>query len=350
MTQKSEKVINKIPQPFKDLYGKIYYDAEQILDDCVMYHEEDFFELYRRRAALRTEPTEANAEALRAKCAEMKMLPNPPQRIYLWPEGKMPAHTDYTDNSDYRYNHDPDFRPYMFEMLLPQDVTPKGAVIVIPGGDQGGATVGEGYGTCKDLNELGYQCFILHNRCFNNPWDGMECGADVARAIRIVRKNAEKYRINPNNVTVMGCSNGGLTGDRNIRYYSGKQTVKDHFPTYEPDELDDIYGAPDAYICMYGTRYIWLEFDYSVVDYPPTFFAVGREDKGAMTNLTSHYAQLLERGIPVEVHTFAATPHGYSGQWRVNGVKYPNFELWSKLADAFMQDTYHKESGTNIWS
>jgi len=262
------------------------------------------------------------------------------EKIFLWPEGNMPAETEYTDNSDLRYNHDPDFVPYMYEFLLPEDVTPKGALIAIAGGDHGCCSVFEGYQICKDFSAKGYQTFMLNNRTNRCPWNEYECGADAARAIRYIRKNAAKYRIREDQVAVAGFSNGGLTGENCILHYSGKKTVQDHFPDYRPDELDEYYGAPDAFICVYGPRYAGAPYDFDGVIYPPTFFAVGREDK-ALDNLNYCYPLLLQQGVKMEVHTYAGVPHGVAG--RTAGGRpapYPLFETWETFADAFLQDLW----------
>lgn len=271
----------------------------------------------------------------------IRPIPNAPERIYLWPEGKMPKNTDYTDNSDYKHNHDPEFLPYLFEMLVSDDVNPKGAVVLCAGGDHGDASFHEAFQSSRDLNELGYQCFLLLNRTHSCPWSKQECGADVARAIRMIRKNAEKYRISPQRVSFVGFSNGGVTGEACIRYYSGAQTVKDHFPDYEPDELDQYKGAPDSFLCIYGPRWATEAFDYTDVEYPPTFFAVGREDS-AMLNLNHTYPDLASHGVELEVHTFAGVPHGKAGVKLVGEEEYENFHLWLPLGDAFMQDVYRK--------
>lgn len=116
--------------------------------------------------------------------------------------------------------------------------------------------------------------------------------------------------------------------------------MADHFPGYTPDALDAFCGAPDAFICVYGPRFAGVSVDYTGVVYPPTFFAVGREDN-AMDNLHATYPDLIAHGVPVEVHTFAGTPHGKAGIRIVDGaVNFPNFELWLPLADAFLQDVF----------
>ena len=172
----------------------------------------------------------------------------------------------------------------------------------------------------------------------------IERGADTARALRIIRKNAEDYRINPDHVAFIGFSNGGLTGDSNILYFSGEKKLTDYFPDYVPDELDAYYGAPNAFICVYGPRYNGSEADYTGVKYPPTFFAVGREDS-AMNNLHWAYPDLVKHGVLVEVHTFAGVPHGVGGVHLLEEeIRYPNFHLWYKLADCFLEDVYKKQA------
>jgi acetyl esterase/lipase len=319
----------------------------EIFDDTPRYDENAVRRLEKLESEYAgTQDAEARAR-MRGEAASIAaaiaLRPDAPERIYLWPEGRMPVKTPYTDNSDDRYNHGPEFRPYFLEMLLPADVTPRGAVICIPGGDHGAASVKEGYQVARDLNEMGYQCFVLHNRVNHNPWSEEESGVDAARCVRMVRKNAAKYRIDPDNVAIAGFSNGGLTGDNCIRYYSGLKRVQDVFPDYVSDEYDEVYGAPDAFLCVYGPRFAGSRYDFSGVVYPPTFFAVGREDN-AMENLNYVYPIMTNQGIPVEVHTFAGVPHGVAGlRFREGAHPYPTFDLWYTLADAFMQNVYSRK-------
>jgi len=270
----------------------------------------------------------------------LKLLPNAPDRIYLWPKGKVPTLTEYTDNSNFRHMHEPDFQPYMLEVLLPTDIEPVGAIITIAGGEQGPNTISECYQICCEFRELGYQTFILHCRPHNGPWGPKETGADIARAIRIIRRDAAKYRVAPDRIAVAGFSNGGCATEDCVRYYTGKQTVAQHFPGYQPDELDEFSGAPDIVLYIYGSRHKGTEFDYTEVVYPPTFLATGLEDKIGIINLYALMQDLIERDVRLEVHTFAAQPHGYAGWKILEGGGNPNFDFWVTHAHVFMQDTY----------
>jgi len=325
--------------------------AAGIMDDIVCYDTGEVVKLAQLEMAI---PNCADEKKQAEMIAEyknmvhtMKKKEDAPERIWLWKEGNMPADTkDYTDNSSFRFNHDPDYRPYLYEMLLPEDVTPKGAIVVCAGGDHGEANTHEGYRVAKDMNEKGYQCVIVLNRTNRCPWTKLDAGADAARAIRYVRKNAERFRIDPNRVAFAGFSNGGLTGEDVIEYFSGKKTVKDYFPDYVPDELDDYSGRPDAFLCIYGPRQVGMDFDWEDVNYPPTIICVGRNDN-AMKNLAYVYPDLAAHNVPVEVHTFAGTPHGMAGS-ALYGHSYPNFDLWETLADYFMMDVYGNYAPVNV--
>jgi len=317
--------------------------AIPMYEDPTRYPVQELVALFQLQHKMMEAPdaeTRAAAKAeFKAAREAIQLLPNAPERIYLWPEGNMPTQTEYTENPGYRYDHEPDFKPYLLEMLVPEDVQPVGAVVTIAGGSHGAGTMNECYQIGLEFNELGYQCFILQCRPNMNPWNEYETGADAARALRIIRANAEKYRIAPDTIAMAGFSNGGITIDRCIEHYSGEQKVIDYFPDYAPDELDALYGAPDAYLCVYGPRHKGTIFNWDGVVYPPTFFAVGRLDN-AMDNLHELYPDLLAHNVPLEVHTFAGHPHGYAGWKIIDGKGNPNFDLWVTHADVFMRDLF----------
>ncbi len=340
--------VEKMMARFKHVrvqFGPEQMKAVEIWESLPRYDESQVLALAKLSEKIMLESTEENRPELIAKFAALrdsiKELPDAPKRIPLWPDGKVPTETVYTDNSEFRYNHNPDFVPYLIERLIPESETPKGAVVVCPGGDHGNACIHEGYGVARELNAQGYQCFVVLNRPNHNPWNGHESGADAARAIRYVRANATKYRIDPDFVAFAGFSNGGLTGENVIEFYSGDKKVSDYFPDYAPDELDSYKGAMDAFLCVYGPRFVNGPFNWDGVIYPPVFYAIGREDK-AIDNFNYVYPDLLAHHIPVEVHTFAGVPHGKAGA-AILGGNYPSFDLWVPLADAFLQDLISKK-------
>ncbi len=324
---------------------KMMHQLAAVFEDAPCYPREQVLKLQglnnQLRAAKKDEEIEKLLMEIEDIMSNLEAIEDALEKIYLWEEGKMPSLGTYKENPDYRYNREPDFQPYMYAFLVEENVTPKGAVIACAGADHGDCTLHEGYQTCLDMNKLGYQSFLLLNRTNHCPYDKKEAGVDASRAIRMIRKDALKYRIDENKVAFAGFSNGGVTAEACVQYFSGTQKVADHFEEYQPDELDNYYGSPDAVLNVYGPRWKNEPFDYTNVVYPPTFFAVGREDS-ALDNLNALVPELLEHHVEIEVHTFSGVPHGQSGL-AIYGVNpYPHFQLWLPLADAFMQNVFSK--------
>lgn len=317
--------------------------AAGLLEDPTRYDVQELIALARLQEQMlygEEEPLEVTKERFAKARLALKPLPGAPERIYLW-EGRVPTLTDYPENPGWKNNHNPDYRPYLLEVLLPEDVTPVGAIVMVAGGNHGAGTINECYQNCLEFNRLGYQCFILNCRPNHWPWNKYDTAVDAARALRIIRSRADRYRIHPRRVAMAGFSNGGVTVDSCIELFSGEKKVTDYYPDYTPDGLDGFYGAPDAFLCIYGPRYKGMPYNWEGVIYPPTFFAVGRKDF-ALENLNSVYFDLLEHRVPVEIHTFAGRPHGNAGSKILDGVGDPNFDLWVTHADAFLRDAFQE--------
>lgn len=271
----------------------------------------------------------------------IKLLPNAPDRIYLWNEGNMPAETEYTDNAEHRYDHEPDFKPYYLEMLIPEDKTPIGGIVLVAGGTHGAGTINECYQIGLEFNALGYQCFILQCRPNMSPWSRLETATDAARCFQLIRSKKDAYRLDPTHLAYAGFSNGGVTGDSCIEFYSEGQKVSQYFPGYTPDEIDELPGGPNAYLCVYGARHIGTKLTREYFAYPPTFFAIGRKDFGCIDNLYKNLLPWLqERNVPVEIHTFSGHPHGYAGWKIIDGKGDYNFDIWVTHADVFLRDLF----------
>ena len=282
-----------------------------------------------------------------AKCDAIHLLPNAPERVYLWKAGNMPVQTVYTDNPGHLYDHEPDFQPYYLEMPLSSEKKPLAGIVLVAGGTHGAGTINECYEIGLEFNALGYACFILQCRPNMGPWSRLESAVDAARCFQLLRGNASKYGLDPDKLVYAGFSNGGVTGDACIEFFSDHQTVKQYFPDYVPDEYDSYYGAENAYLCIYGARHLGTVLSRDAFPYPPTFFAIGREDitwdtppffiwqtnsDDPRNAFATGYA-LTMAGVPFEMHCFPEGVHGLALADGENdlAMNIPHIGHWAQL-------------------
>jgi acetyl esterase/lipase len=83
------------------------------------------------------------------------------------------------------------------------------AVIVCPGGGYGALADHEGTDYARWLNRQGISAFVLRYRLGSKGYRHPVMLGDVARAIRLVRHDAEKFKVDPARVGVIGSSAGG---------------------------------------------------------------------------------------------------------------------------------------------
>lgn len=257
------------------------------------------------------------------------------KRIYLWPRGKVPAVTEYTENTDFQYADMPGFEPYMLEMLVDGDVEVKGALILCAGGGHMyRSNIEETYEVALEFNKLGYQCFIVNYRV--NPYIDEESALDVARAIRYVRFHSRKYGIEQNGIAVAGFSWGGIVGGLTADRFGGSVTAKDFIASYVPDELDTVSSDINVNLYIYSAVPEEIQND----KFPPTFLCWGLADELIQKMADRSYFDLRRAGIITEVHTFAGVPHAFGAGTDAGGRFYPAAAKWISLADIFMQSVY----------
>ena len=205
------------------------------------------------------------------------------------------------------------------------------AVIICPGGGYNIlAWRKEGLEVAEWFNSIGVTAFVLKYRVPRRipdriHWEPMQ---DVQRAIRVVRHQADQWKIDPARVGTLGFSAGG-----HLTVMSGVQ-----FDTkcYEPvDEADALSCRPD-FICPIYCAYLGQEYDDKKTaalgdlvtvtkQTPPTFMAVTWDDalRGAQSALL--FARLREHKVPAELHAYSKGGHGYGLRPSSNAVsKWPS--------------------------
>ena len=154
------------------------------------------------------------------------------QKINLWHDTKCAGTGNAAD----------DFQPYLELSLIPDSPRPLGAVIILPGGGYCNRAPHEGMPVAERFNQLGFHSFCLQYRvapyCYPAPQQ------DVARAVALVRANAEKWNIDPEHIAVGGFSAGG-----HLAGCSG--TIALDVDRSAGDEADQVSARPDALILCY---------------------------------------------------------------------------------------------------
>ena len=175
------------------------------------------------------------------------------------------------------------------------------AILVIPGG---------GYYMCSDREAepvafafmgKGYAAFILRyslkeNSAFPRPLD------DATEAMKIIRENAEKWRIDPDKIAAIGFSAGG-------HLCAALSTMSDERPNAQ------ILGYPCILekigkILAEPIPGVDTEVDEKT---PPAFIFASAEDDCVPVANSLKYAEALDANkIPFEMHIFAKGWHGFS--------------------------------------
>lgn len=256
-------------------------------------------------------------------------------KVNLWEKGNIPTVTHNVNNSD-----GPDFIPNMEVFTVEESVTPKGAVIICPGGAFAFRSMqNEGYDIADMLVPMGYQCFIVNYRI--QPYTMRESATDLQRAIRYVRAHANEYRINPENIALVGFSAGGILNGEVLLNWRDLTNGTALDSSYRPDALDNVPVSACA-VGMIYSFYGRLSVSMNDVatlraaNLPPAFYCWGTRD-GFAGQFTQNANAVEEAGCTVERKILQGYPHGYGSGG--------NAGVWGNDFDAFLTKIMSGNSG-----
>ena len=155
---------------------------------------------------------------------------------------------------------------------------------------------------------------------------------DAQRAVRLTRKHAKQWHIDPNRIGMLGFSAGG-----HLTVATGTQSDN---KTYEPvDAADELSAKPNFLMPIYAA-YLGdpkddtkLDPDLKIdKDTPPMFLAVTLDDKMRGLHAGLLLAELKKAGVPAEAHIYTKGGHGYGLRPSDDPVS-----GWPKLAEQWMR-------------
>lgn len=237
------------------------------------------------------------------------------QALYLWEEGNVPAQREASQAMT-GYFDEPDFRPYLTAIPVREGTEVKGAVVLLAGGAfQMRSNYTDTLPTAAHLREFGFQTFIVDYRL--RPYTQQEGALDVARAVRFIRKNADAYGIDPNDIAVMGYSAGGIQAGEFFLNFDENVLPTALEPDYTPDELDAIpaHASAAGMIYSFYGRLSVASMDEEELrsgDLPPTFYCYGTEDP-FYRQFEAQYALMQDVGVIRKRIVLQDWPHGFGG-------------------------------------
>ena len=198
------------------------------------------------------------------------------------------------------------------------------AVLVCPGGGYNIlAYEHEGTQVCEWLNELGVTGVLLKYRVPRRknrpPFDAPL--QDAQRAIGLIRKNAKKWKINPQRVGILGFSAGGNLAMMTLTSFQKRNYIK-------IDSADHLSCRPDFGILIYPAYLVdrkkrdnlLPEIKISDVT-PPCFFAHTGDDHVPGEGSVLAYLELEKAGVTGnELHVYPFGKHGYGMRKSENPV------------------------------
>lgn len=232
---------------------------------------------------------------------------------------------------EYTYEAAFGFIPNLVSYIHEEDEVQRPCIIVVPGGGYCVVSPTEGEIVAKDFYKRGYNTFVLTyttNLLMNTPLKKQPM-QDLSRAIRFVRKNAEDYHVNPNQLIFCGFSAGAhACGSVCVHY----EDISD------PDkEYEKISNRPDAailsypvitagekahrgsFIALLGTDASQEELDYMSLEKqvtkqtPPCFLWQTVTDETVPVENSYLFAEACRKhGVNYAFHVFSKGRHGLS--------------------------------------
>jgi acetyl esterase/lipase len=216
-------------------------------------------------------------------------------------------------------------------LFLPNSKKSNGtAVVICPGGGYSHLAIDkEGFKVASWLNTLGITAFVLKYR-LPSDWimENKTIGPlqDAQEAIRMVRRHANTWNINPEKIGIMGFSAGGHLASTLSTHYLDDVYVHDSISA-KPNFSILIYPviSMENEITHKGSRtnllgnvpsedLMVLYSNEKQIDSltPPTFLIHATDDKAVpVENSIQYYMALKDNNIPVEMHIFENGGHGF---------------------------------------
>lgn len=245
------------------------------------------------------------------------------------------------------------------------------SVIICPGGGYGMLAINkEGFKVAEWFNSLGINAFVLKYRL---PSDLIMKNKTVAplqdaqEAVRLVRRNAVKWKLNPNKIGIMGFSAGGHLAATLSTHYNDKVYIPSDTTSAKPNFSILIYpvismlegvthqGSKDNLLGKNADNETVEKYSNEkqiTADTPKAFLVHATDDKAVpVENSINYYLALKKEKVPAEMHLYENGGHGFGLGTKGTNVSWPKTcEKWLAVNNYTLKPdgyvfTYFKGNG-----
>ena len=228
--------------------------------------------------------------------------------------------------------------------------SPRGMVVVLPGGGYTHLADHEGKPMAEKVNRFGWSAMVLRYR--RHPYEAPVPQLDARRAVRLARYNAAAWGYRPDRILIMGFSAGAHLAGCTAFLEDGWAGDPD-----APDPADRLSARPDGVIlgygvltmgrfthegsrnCLLGARandpavLAAYSLENRVTDNAPPAFLWHTAEDGAVRveNSLQLAAALRAHNIPFELHVFPRGAHGVGLAESIPGTR-----RWPELMREWM--------------
>ena len=227
----------------------------------------------------------------------------------LWPEGAPNANGNPTDTAK-------------VTVFLPDAKKATGrAVVICPGGGYGFLAMDhEGYDWAPFFNREGIAAIVLKYRM---PRGNCEVPvSDAEEAMRLVRRNAKQWNINPQQVGIMGSSAGGHLASTIATHATGDAAPNFQILFYPVITMDPAFTHKGSHDNFLGTDRSKKELKKLETEYsndiqvnrttPRAFLALSDDDRAVpAANGFNYYSECYRHDVPASIHIYPTGGHGW---------------------------------------
>ncbi|MHC0442494.1 prolyl oligopeptidase family serine peptidase [Flavobacterium sp. 3-210] len=223
------------------------------------------------------------------------------------------------------------------------------SVVICPGGGYGMLAINkEGFKVAEWFNSLGINAFVLKYRL---PSDLIMKNKTVAplqdaqEAVRLVRRNALKWKLNPNKIGIMGFSAGGHLASTLSTHYNDKVYMPSDTTSAKPNFSILIYpvismqegvthqGSKDNLLGKNASSELADKYSNEkkiTTETPKTFLVHATDDKAVpVENSINYYLALKKEKVLSEMHLYENGGHGFGLGVKGTNANWPkDCEKW----------------------